>query len=80
MSALAGKQSTFGPKNNIGQPGIGAGTVGSGTAHAPDTTALEQQGGLLKIAEAANGSSDLDTSGPSLAGNNIYSETTKYAP
>ena len=80
MSALATKQSQLGPKNNIGQSGIGAGTVGSGTPLAPDTVALEKEGGLFKIAGKTNGSSDLDTTGPSLAGNNLYSETKKYAP
>jgi|19_taG_2_1085344.scaffolds.fasta_scaffold44127_3 hypothetical protein len=76
---LATKQSIYGPKNTIGKPGIGAGTVGSGTAHAPDTTALEQQGGIINISNDSK-MSDLDTNGPSLAGNNMYSETKQYAP
>jgi hypothetical protein len=79
MTGLAAKQSIFGPKNNIGTPGIGAGTVGSGTAHAPDTTALEQKGGIINISNDKK-MSELDTNGPSLAGNNLYSETNQYAP
>jgi hypothetical protein len=80
MSTLVAMQSKWGPKNNIGTPGIGSGTVGSGTPHSPDTVAKEKVGGIYKISGKSNGSSDLDTSGPSLAGTNLYSNTTKYVP
>ena len=78
MSALAAKQSQYGPKNNIGTPGIGAGSVNTGTPNSPDRLALEQQNGLNAIA-SKQAMSELDTNGPSLAGNNKYSETNKYA-
>ena len=46
---------------------------------ATDTTALEQKGGIINISNDSK-MSDLDTNGPSLAGNNMYSETKQYAP
>ena len=79
MSSLATKQSIHGPKNNIGQAGIGANPPNAGIGNSPDRLALEQQNGLNAIA-AKQAMSELDTNGPSLAGTNIYSETKKYHP
>ena len=79
MSALAAKQSQLGPKNNIGQPGIGANPPNAGIGNSPDRLALEQENGLNAIA-SKQAMSELDTNGPSLAGTNKYSETQKYAP
>ena len=50
MSALAAKQSQLGPKNNIGQPGIGANPPNAGIGNSPDRLALEQENGLNAIA------------------------------